>query len=344
MTAAQSGAVIVLTVTGIAMAVGQIAVQTGLIGVLPIVTGAATDMTTAHDGYLVEFDDPDALLAAAEKVRSGARGDEKIGVKIVARALEAPIRTIEFNENVTVVRGSHQVKMGFNYRYGRNIDDQNNQTGGVFSFGNRATAFMDDPGEGLAEMLLGFVGSASINDADILDRRLDYFGMFIQDDFRVSSKLTLNLGLRYDKNDGVDGGGSTVADDSRISPRLGVSWDVNGDGNWVVNASAARYVIAPYFKHSSIPFVFCGINWSADEYGFPTDNITGMLEIISIDQLLKVIRTVNPDAARGIFIGGDVPSTRSNYERYKKIFSGNEIAIDDGMVTTFREWENIPGL
>ena len=104
--------------------------------------------------------------------------------------------------------------------------------------------------------------------------------------------------------------------------------------------SAARYVIAPYFKHSSIPFVFCGINWSADEYGFPTDNITGMLEIISIDQLLKVIRTVNPDAARGIFIGGDVPSTRSNYERYKKIFSGNEIAIDDGMVTTFRDWEN----
>jgi hypothetical protein len=35
-----------------------------------------------------------------------------------------------------------------------------------------------------------------------------------------------------------------VADDSRISPRLGASWDIQGDGNWVVNASAARYVTA----------------------------------------------------------------------------------------------------
>ena len=38
--------------------------------------------------------------------------------------------------------------------------------------------------------------------------------------------------------------GVVVADDSRISPRLGASWDVNGDGNWVLNASAARYVTA----------------------------------------------------------------------------------------------------
>jgi ABC-type uncharacterized transport system substrate-binding protein len=103
--------------------------------------------------------------------------------------------------------------------------------------------------------------------------------------------------------------------------------------------NAARYVIAPYYKDSSIPFVFCGINWSAEKYGFPASNVTGMLEIISIDQLLKVIRTVNPDASRGIFIAGDVPSTRSNYERYRKIFSASDIAIEDGMVTSFAEWD-----
>jgi len=120
--------------------------------------------------------------------------------------IQSPIRTIEINQNQTWIKGSHQVKYGVNYRYSRNIDDQNNQTGGSFSFGNRAT------GVGLAELLIGHVNGASINDADILDRRTDYWGFFVQDDFKVTSKLTLNLGMRFefdlplwDRNDRLSG-------------------------------------------------------------------------------------------------------------------------------------------
>ena len=103
--------------------------------------------------------------------------------------------------------------------------------------------------------------------------------------------------------------------------------------------NASRYVIEPYYRESDIPFVFCGVNWSAEKYGFPYPNVTGMLEIISIDPLLKVIQTVLPDASSGIFIGGDVPSTRSNYERYKKAFSSRGIDVRDGMVTSFDAWK-----
>ncbi|MCD4747749.1 MAG: TonB-dependent receptor [Thermoanaerobaculales bacterium] len=68
--------------------------------------------------------------------------------------------------------------------------------------------------------------------------------LYVNDTWRFSDRLTINMGLRYDSNDGVDGSGAVVADDSRVSPRLGLSWDVKGDGDWVVNASAARYVTA----------------------------------------------------------------------------------------------------
>ncbi|MBI1355443.1 MAG: hypothetical protein GC160_13945 [Acidobacteria bacterium] len=112
--------------------------------------------------------------------------------------IQDPIRTIEIVENQTWVKGSHQVKYGVNYRYSRNIDDQNNQTGGSFTFGNRATGYQGAAGVGLAELLIGQVSSASINDADILDRRTDYWGFYVQDDWKATSKLTLNLGVRYE--------------------------------------------------------------------------------------------------------------------------------------------------
>jgi len=68
--------------------------------------------------------------------------------------------------------------------------------------------------------------------------------VYVNDTWRVSPKWTINMGLRYDDNDGKDGAGNVVAEDSRISPRFGASWDIGGDGNWVLNASAARYVAA----------------------------------------------------------------------------------------------------
>jgi outer membrane receptor protein involved in Fe transport len=68
--------------------------------------------------------------------------------------------------------------------------------------------------------------------------------IFINDTWRLDNNITLSLGARYDDNDGQDGSGATVADDSRISPRLGLTWDVAGDGKWLVHASAARYVMA----------------------------------------------------------------------------------------------------
>ena len=69
-------------------------------------------------------------------------------------------------------------------------------------------------------------------------------GLFVNDNWRWTPRVTLNLGLRYDKNHGVDGAGQLVADDSAFSPRVGLVWDPGGDGKWAVSASVAKYVAA----------------------------------------------------------------------------------------------------
>jgi outer membrane receptor protein involved in Fe transport len=68
--------------------------------------------------------------------------------------------------------------------------------------------------------------------------------IFYNDQWRLASRLTFNLGIRYDRNHGEDSAGNLVAKDSAWSPRLGVVWDPKGDGQWTVSASISKYVAA----------------------------------------------------------------------------------------------------
>jgi hypothetical protein len=65
---------------------------------------------------------------------------------------------------------------------------------------------------------------------------------FANDTWRVNAHLSLNLGLRYDRNRSKDQAGLPVVSDSAFSPRAGATWDIAGDGRWMANAGFARYV------------------------------------------------------------------------------------------------------
>ncbi len=67
---------------------------------------------------------------------------------------------------------------------------------------------------------------------------------FVNDAWTFNKRWTLNVGLRYDKNDGKDAVGDTVVTSGTLSPRLSVSFDPKGDGRWTLNAGYGRYVAA----------------------------------------------------------------------------------------------------
>jgi hypothetical protein len=66
--------------------------------------------------------------------------------------------------------------------------------------------------------------------------------VFVNDNLRWNGSLTFNLGLRFDKNHGVDSMGNLTANDSAWSPRVGVIWDPRSNGEWAITASVAKYV------------------------------------------------------------------------------------------------------
>jgi hypothetical protein len=65
--------------------------------------------------------------------------------------------------------------------------------------------------------------------------------IFINDRWELNPNFSFNIGLRWDKNDGKDADGTIVSDDSAISPRLGVMYDIRGDGRQRISASFGRY-------------------------------------------------------------------------------------------------------
>ena len=102
--------------------------------------------------------------------------------------------------------------------------------------------------------------------------------------------------------------------------------------------NASKYVVTQY-KNSTLPFVFCGINWTAAAYGFPYKNVTGMVEVGPIIPLLQVIRKTVKNVHRGMYISADVVSERKDFARYKKVYNAEGVSLSAKFVSSMREWE-----
>jgi hypothetical protein len=109
----------------------------------------------------------------------------------VAR-FQTPIEDQQYLESLSRSHGKHALKFGAEFRRGSNDEIRDRGSAGVFNSSPLLT------GNALATFLLGYVNSASVQVSDKIPSRASYGTLYVQDDWRVSARLTLNLGLRYE--------------------------------------------------------------------------------------------------------------------------------------------------
>ncbi len=186
------------------------------------------------------------------------------------------VSTLQVADDLTHVRGRHTLKAGASLTFRtREILNSDNALGS-FSFdqtqtgncGGRPASCVPDGRSGydVASFLLGYASQkrrAYIGDVPYTEERPEW-AVYVQDDFRVSPRLTLNLGLRWDmfvpwvekddrqsNFDPSTGRFVVASEDATIDgvhvgrylqtwsktdfgPRLGAAYDVGGDGRTVV--------------------------------------------------------------------------------------------------------------
>ena len=181
--------------------------------------------------------------------------------------------SFQINDDLTLVRGSHQIALGANVAYFEVEQKAWARGGGQWNFTGAAS------GLGLADLLLGRVNTIDQSGLTGIGFYQWYQGLYAQDTWRATSRVTVNAGLRWEPFFGqnLTRGANSIFDRDlfrtnvhstvfrnapagliypgdpgfpagtsgmnkkwwNFSPRAGVGWDVRGDGRMAVRSSYA---------------------------------------------------------------------------------------------------------
>jgi ABC-type uncharacterized transport system substrate-binding protein len=102
--------------------------------------------------------------------------------------------------------------------------------------------------------------------------------------------------------------------------------------------NAAKFLIEPYYRDAVLPFVFCGVNWTVEEYGFPYKNVTGMVEVAPVQAMVDEARALVGGASKVLYIGAETATERKNAERIRRAVEKRGLRFDQQLAATQAAW------
>jgi Carboxypeptidase regulatory-like domain/TonB-dependent Receptor Plug Domain len=154
--------------------------------------------------------------------------------------------TTQFNDTVSWTHGRHFIKLGGSFAHIRARDRIPNFPAGGYMFSGQYTSLPGTAGtgRGFADFLLGisYTAYAGLLVGGGIEPRNNEWGLFLQDDIRISRNLTLNIGFRYDLATAIETEEKTIwsydpasntmklteppapTDSNNFAPRLGFAY------------------------------------------------------------------------------------------------------------------------
>lgn len=117
-----------------------------------------------------------------------------------------------------------------------------------------------------------------------------------------------------------------AAEIQRLQPDIVIATDDN----------AQKYLVVPHLVGTELPVVFAGVNWDATPYGYPADNVTGMVEVDLVVELLGLLSPYAAGDAVG-YLSGDTSTDHKVADAYNQRFFDGEMSTR--FVSTFDEFK-----
>ena len=105
-----------------------------------------------------------------------------------------------------------------------------------------------------------------------------------------------------------------------------------------VDDNAQSYFVSKFINQEVPQFVFCGVNERPERYGYPRENVTGILERPHYGATVELLRKLVPDAKRIAVVSDDSP-TSAGALLYIREKAGDEGLVLVEQPETFAEWK-----
>jgi hypothetical protein len=275
-------------------------------------------------------------------------GYAALGNSTAVFRFQTPILDRQILDSLSWNRGRHAWKFGMEFRAGANDEIRDRASAGNFSISPLITDLpgVSGTGNGLASFVLGEVSSASVQVSDKIPSRAGYLAFYAQDDWRVSDRLTVNAGLRWeaelprrvvgDKMNSFDPtainpvsgtpGVVTFAgvngvperafatDTNNFGPRLGFAWRIPGARETVVRGGGGIFY-GPTVSNTIGDVASLGFSTSASYVASPAE----LVSVLRLRDGFPAVSRPPLNAAFGAVAAGQTPNTAVAYFNPKQV-------------------------
>jgi len=107
----------------------------------------------------------------------------------------------------------------------------------------------------------------------------------------------------------------------------------------VSDDNAVKFLVEPNLNQLEMPIVFCGVNWTADEYKLPHKQVTGILEILPVSDAVRIVKEKYPDARKLLVLNENTTTSRKEKQILLDLFLKEGLSTEFSLVDDFEQWK-----